>query len=159
MLLDLTDTEIKQFNLIALDPGGTTGYAVSVGGRFYSGQIGPTEHHRELYDVLNNYGPNETICERFEYRNTSRPGLELISREYIGVAKLFCSFMDQELILQTAAQGKGFVSDDNLKLLGLYEKGQQHARDAMRHLIYRIVNNKERKWPEARMKILELGYK
>lgn len=36
---------------------------------------------------------------------------------------------------QSAADAKGTVDDDMLKSMGLYFKGQQHARDAARHLV------------------------
>jgi len=132
--------------ILALDPGGTTGWASWTDGQYNCGQIGPDEHHLELWDFLGNQQTaNFTIvCESFEFRQRARAGLELISKEYIGVAKLFKqermlelhNNQVQKLVFQTAAMGKGFIKDDKIKAKGLWTKGQKHAMDAMRHLLY-----------------------
>lgn len=154
------------FVFIALDPGGTTGYKTltvnddnTLTGE--AGQLGPHEHHKELFDLLESFWMEDdmvVICERFEYRQNSRPGLVLDSREYIGVTKLFCVKYKKKLVLQSAAQGKGFVKDDHLKKLGLWMPGQQHARDATRHLIYYLVNG-QHNYPHLKKAILEVAYK
>jgi len=46
-------------------------------------------------------------------------------------------FTDQKLIgisIQSPSDAKSAVTDERLKALGLYVRGQQHARDALRHL-------------------------
>lgn len=150
---------MQNFRLIALDPGGTTGWATFtalkmpvVGGssdefEYHSvewkcGQVGPYEHHQELYAMLCSFQVQEThvICESFEYRNKTRPGLELITREYIGVAKLFCAERNVQLHMQSASMGKGFVRDTNIKRLGLWSVGWKHAMDSYRHLLYYMIN-------------------
>jgi hypothetical protein len=94
------------------------------------------------------------IAERFDFRQSEeggqRHGTNLMSREYIGVAKLFAAErMNTPVVLQSAAQAKGFIPDKakngleanaKLKALGLYVPGRPHANDAMRHLIYYLVN-------------------
>lgn len=133
--------------IIALDPGGTTGWAsVRLEPRkvpeFNCGQLAADNHHSELNTLLGlNHTDNYTVvCERFEYRAYSRAGLVLDSREYIGVAKLFCQERNVPLVMQSAAQGKGFVKDINIKRLGLWSMGWPHAMDAMRHLLFYIAN-------------------
>lgn len=136
--------------ILALDPGGTTGWAFARWERDAStfeevqwnmGHLGPEEHHLELYNFL---GMQHTqhytiVTERFEYRNTSRPGLNLMSREYIGVTKMFVAEREIPIVEQNASQAKGFVKDPRIKDLGLWYAGHKHAMDAVRHLIYYIV--------------------
>lgn len=147
---------MENFRLVALDPGGTTGWATFTATKMVTpddtceyydaawtcGQIGPYEHHLELYGMLGSFQVEETriICESFEYRNKTRPGLELISREYIGVTKLFCANRSIPLVMQSASMGKGFVRDTNIKRLGLWSVGWKHAMDSYRHLLYYMVN-------------------
>lgn len=147
--------------ILALDPGGTTGWArmqanallipaFSEKTEFYDvewtrGQLGPHPHHTELMTLLELSHTEEyrIVCESFEYRNRSRPGLVLDSVEYIGVTKLFVADRKSEhipLAMQTAAMGKGFVKDENIKKLGLWFPSQKHAMDATRHLLYYMIN-------------------
>lgn len=136
--------------ILALDPGGTTGWSYV---RFDDpegpyewrcGQIGPQEHHKQLFVFLETQQTDNytIVTERFEYRNTSRPGLVLMSREYIGVAKLFHADRGGNLIFQNASQAKGFVKDQRLKDLDLWYSSFKHAMDASRHLVYDIVMSK-----------------
>lgn len=138
---------------VALDPGGTTGYAVWDGDKFIEhGQIGPGEHHDSLFRTLGvTYiafdGSLSVVCESFEFRqNRQRDNIELMSREYIGVVKLFQQQHRIPLIMQTAALAKPFVTDEKLKVMGIWDqtKGEKHARDAYRHLIYYLVNRQKR---------------
>lgn len=124
-------------HVLALDPGGHTGWALysadfltngltgldDASPEFYNetilqGQMGPEKHHLELYDFL---GMQHTtnffiVCESFEYRQDQRPNVVLISKEYIGVVELFTQERNRTLpddikithVPQTAATGKGF---------------------------------------------------
>lgn len=141
--------------VIALDPGGTTGWSMFraevmptpdgeelFNARWSQGQLGPHEHHDQLYGFLELQQTMQTyvICEGFEYRNRARAGLVLVSKEYIGVAKLFCIRNKVSYGEQTAAQGKGFVKDANIKKLGMWMPGKPHANDATRHLLWWLIN-------------------
>ncbi len=150
--------------LLALDPGGTTGWA-KVTNRytsegfdphhlvFSSGQVGPHEHHKELYKLMHTHDCVTVICESFEFRQMgedTKKKVELISREYIGVAKLWCDQWDRDIVFQTASTAKALIpdkgpeADRKLKQLGLYVPGQKHARDAYRHLIrYMLVSDRK----------------
>lgn len=136
--------------VVALDPGGTTGYAVWHGGQsFYHGQMGPDEHHHDLWNYLaklKTAGGDEDltiVCESFEFRqNRQRDNIELISKEYIGVVKLFRESYHTPVVFQTAALGKGFITDEKLKAMGIWKvtMGERHARDAYRHLYFYLIN-------------------
>lgn len=149
--------------IVALDPGGTTGWgmftaeerydhldkkSVYTKHKFDCGQLGPQEHHSELYNALGMWQTDHyiVVCESFEYRNRARPGLELISKEYIGVAKLFCEERGIKYIEQTASMGKvrdkstAFIKPRNLQKLGLWTPGWGHAMDGYGHLLYYMIN-------------------
>jgi hypothetical protein len=138
--------------IIALDPGGTTGWAMWRDNHFTCGQIGPAEHHLALYEFLGREQTGEltVVCESFEFRQgKQRANIVLDSKEYIGVVKLFHEEQindgqDVKLHFQTAGQAKSFVSDEKLRKMGLYHTGMKHAMDAMRHLVTYMVNKERR---------------
>ena len=157
--------------VLALDPGGTTGWASITMFKnnqvaYASGLLQSQEHHTELYGLLSQTAVDvddyRIVCESFEYRNQSRPGLELISKEYIGVTKLYCQLFDVPLTMQTASQGKAFTKDENIKKLGLWstQRDDRHAMDAYRHLfVYLIHNPNADVSDEIRIMLLKNGWK
>lgn len=143
--------------IIALDPGGTTGWATYTCDEMLNtedkiersdvvwtcGQIGPGEHHLALDEFLGNQQVAKyyVVCESFEFRkDKQRDNIVLSSLEYIGVAKRFCQERELNIYMQTASMAKGFVSDEKIKALSLWSPGHKHAMDAYRHLIYFMVN-------------------
>lgn len=170
------------YRVLALDPGGTTGWSTYTAQRmsapsetlgapevweYYDekwdcGQIGPDEHHQELFDFLGSMQTQEfvIVCESFEFRNQSggsrdRDNIELISKEYIGIVKLFqrqrmvmpvSASGSQQLVMQTAGKAKGFIPDKGpqankkIKDAGLWYPNSKHAMDATRHLLWYLVN-------------------
>lgn len=159
--------------ILALDPGGTTGWATldsfnALDMRWNCGQIGPDEHHTELYDFLGFQQEKDfvVVCERFEYRNQSRAGLDLISKEYIGVTKLFhqkrMQFFGQALVFQNASQAvgdKSIVQDRHVKKLGLWYPNARHAMDATRHLLYYVISSTRAPEQLLARELLERGWK
>lgn len=142
-------------NILAFDPGGTTGWTLYSDETIVGGQLAG-QHHYDLYLLMRDYDPNVIVYETFEYRNKSRAGLVLDSREYIGIIKLYAEINEVDIIAQTPAQAKGFVTDDKLKKMKLYYPGMPHMCDAMRHLVYYIVNHTEL---PLRTELLEKAYK
>jgi hypothetical protein len=156
----------RPFRLLALDPGGTTGWAsCEFHGldvttpkledfHFNCGQLGPEEHHKELFTFLTDRvtSHDQLICESFEFRqhinaSGAKTKVELISKEYIGVVKLFSELIDCPVYFQTASAGKNFIPDKGpqanvkIKQLDLYKpiSTHVHAMDAMRHLLRHMV--------------------
>lgn len=147
--------------IMALDPGGTTGWA-----RFdpnntaiYCGQLCGA-HQLELYDFLRSVlgnakhsafqqnTPMQIVCESFQFRQFTgfdKSKVELDSVEYIGVVKLFSQSYGVPVQFQTASLAKHFVSDEKLKRMDWYKPtaGLVHARDALRHIIYYLVVTKK----------------
>lgn len=146
--------------VLAFDPGGTTGWSSYKATRMIDpdgnvewydelhtcGSLGPKEHHKALETLieLSRTEVFHLVSESFEFRQgKQRTGLNLMSREYIGVMKNWCQSNDQQLHLQTAAMGKGFVDDRKLKIMDLWCTNK-HSRDARRHLIFYMVNKMQR---------------
>ncbi|SRR6266576_2105310 len=125
---------------LALDPGITTGRALA---RIEDDKLLVSCHdaiwsHRMCFDFIEKLKPRHLVVETFEYRNETRDNLELFSREIIGVAALTSQLWPMEIIYypQSAAQGKGFYSDQKLKSLGIHDERSVHRRDALRHLLH-----------------------
>lgn len=116
---------------------------------FACGQLGPEEHHDELYGFLELQQVAQTriICETFEFRGDDRTGINLMSREYIGVTKLFSQQRGVVVEWQgphVVGDKKAFVMDDHVKRMGLWVPGQRHAMDARRHLLYYMATKMRR---------------
>jgi hypothetical protein len=153
---------VPPFNVVALDPGGTTGIATAYfpGGitdptiddfNIKTDELGPEEHHTALFNYLSvRVGgplPLTIITEKFEFRqhinkDHAKTKVELISREYIGLVKLICAQTGAHLKLQSSSQAKHFVPDKKLDLCGIMERPatpMRHRNDALRHLIRYLV--------------------
>lgn len=128
-----------QINVISLDPGDTSGIVL---GSINEKLVHVTVAQRrmiesELYNTLLAFAPQYIVCESFEYRNKSRAGLVLTSRNLIGIVNLYGqSFRDDcRVFMQSPAQGKSFFTNDKLKKMELYPVGLEHGRDALRHFL------------------------
>lgn len=143
--------------VMALDPGGTTGWAsfnpnTAV---ILCGQIHGV-HHEELFNHLDGYfGTNnkgQLVCESFQFRQFDgfdKTKVVLDSVEYIGVIKLYSQMTGMPVQFQTASLAKHFVSDEKLRRLDWYKStaGLVHARDALRHIVYYLVVTKKIRAP------------
>jgi hypothetical protein len=152
---------------LALDPGGTTGWVLAEDGTVRQhGQLGPEEHHLELWALFCKYhqGDSDTppaddftiVSESFQFRQNDgeRWGIRLDSKEYEGVIKLYARFTNVPVVFQTAGEAKGFITDEKLKVMGLWLPGEKHARDAMRHLLnFQIKREKRRDLLESWRKL------
>lgn len=125
--------------ILALDPGKTTGYAIAsidreslIGyGQYEFSHSGLWEFFPALVDYV--------VCESFEFRQGKQLGVDLYPCELIGVVKLWVDIRGRcELYMQPAhIQGKkAYFSDKLLKELGLYIKGCEHGRSAVKHLLH-----------------------
>jgi len=151
--------------VMSFDPGKTTGWCkhfvyaeakrsfterhTSEGERHWAGgQIGPDEHHDKLYNMLAVEDPKIVVCEAFNYQirkldGVQMPGIELISREYIGVLKLWCQLRKKPFILQQPSiLSIEWCKDPALAKLGIYTAGEPHHNDATRHMLHFIVDEK-----------------
>lgn len=130
--------------VLALDPGKTTGWA---GAWLNEGDIcikaGQADYSpAQLWALLSSIRPDHLVCESFEYRNKARPGLELFSRNLMGVCELWQDVSHCHYRTQSPSEAMAFFSDPRLKKGGHYTVGQDHARDATRHLLYYLTFKK-----------------
>ncbi len=132
--------------IIALDPGITTGVAeLWDNGKIYVHHM--KEPHLEFYRFLETgrVTLDEIVYESFVYQRRNK--VVLYPVEVIGVIKLFCATNAIPAYSQSASQAKGFMTDDKLKAMGLWEEGLKHGMDALRHLMYHLIVTKgERQW-------------
>jgi RNAse (barnase) inhibitor barstar len=119
--------------LIALDPGVTTGYVIEQTDVLEHGQCKPDA----VWDLLDDLTrPLVIVCESFQYRRQQLNAV-LTPVEVIGVVKEYVrQHPDVELHFQTPAMAKSYWNDQRLKMYGLWFTGEQHARDAARHILY-----------------------
>lgn len=130
--------------IIALDPGITTGVAfLPSNGTIHTDQI--KYPHRLFYDYLGSLEPTVLVYERFIYQRRNK--VVLFPVEVIGVINLFAQQRDIPLYTYSASQAKNFMTDDKIKKMGLWTKGQVHGMDALRHLLYHeIVTEGNTSW-------------
>lgn len=145
--------------IVGVDPGGTTGLAVYEPGDSHfkeQTELGPHEHHTDLFQYLSDHFPDTIVCERFDYRPKQKAA-ELTSVEYIGIIKYFCDYATADLVLQQQLKGdKGLWTDDKLKALGLYKVGMPHANDATRQVLYYVtVTMGDKMWLHNYKKAIE----
>lgn len=135
--------------VLCLDPGGTTGYAW--------GEIRSDEIFRyrgagqsqltpvELFGLLESVCPAYLLAEKFESR-AGIAGVELVSRNLLGVCELWTEIRDCHFHQQSASEGFGFYADAKLQKLDVYIPGNVHANDATRHLLHWATFKQGSQW-------------
>jgi hypothetical protein len=123
--------------VIAIDPGRCSGYCYAAfdQGELYFVPFQMVDDVEELWNRLRKFDPKHIVCESFEFRGAARRGLDLFPVQLIGVVRLYEALRGTPVYLQPASVGKGYFSDPTLKKLGLYKRGNEHGRDASRHLL------------------------
>ena len=126
--------------IVTFDPGITTGVAIYRDGHYRSEEIDST-NLTSIYNYLEYCGDSEPNIAYEDFKH--RPGLiktELYSIQVIGVIRLWASQRElPEPKCWLPATIKAFWTDDKIKALGLWKKGQGHAMDALRVLLkYRM---------------------
>lgn len=100
----------------------------------------------ELFSWLESREPDVIICEDFTYRPGMLPGLEMYSRNLIGVINLYAELADSaftwaewrqpQVVMQQPKEKDGFFkSKERLKDMGVWASGKTHGRDATRHFL------------------------
>ena len=144
-------------NILCIDPGGTTGIAIfnvseDSEPRLWehlqipNGTKGFIDFFRENEPL---YNWKKIVCESF----TLRTGVKFpdLTPVYI-IGALEAMVKDSvEVVLQSPSL-KGLCDDDRLKSIGMHQRGNGHANDAIRHGIIYLRNTKhmptiEMTWP------------
>lgn len=164
MPLNLPNKPLEPFNVLAFDPGGTTGWAramlpgpvndpVDLEDIFLeTGEFGPEPHHQELYEFITQIPYLEgtprvgVVSEPFHFRQNKddpKNKVELISCEYIGVIRLACAQLGLTYYDRfTPGEAKTYVTDTKLELLGWFQTPpypMRHRNDALRQLVKYLI--------------------
>jgi len=129
--------------ILAVDPGGTTGWACLMNGAVIYGQDKPLEFctraHGLIAAAVEREDHVEVVSESFTIRaDTREKSRQYDALEQIGTLKYLTHWLaGGELILQSPADAKRLITNPKLKALGYWAVGMDHARDALRHLAYR----------------------
>lgn len=127
--------------LLALDPGGTTGYAIfSDLNLTKAGQcIGSHVNMNKLIDMVE---PDAIVCEDYlvyPWASKTHKWSRVPTLRLIGGIEFKCAVEKRVLHLENAQTAKGFVTDKRLREWGYYKEGLPHARDAIRHGCYYLT--------------------
>lgn len=126
--------------VVALDPGGITGWAVwaSPHGVVGGGQISGEDHRLQLIRFLTGMfcerSEGTVVCEQFEQRGMDTK-VDQRALIYIATVQAFCEDAGIEFVLRRPSDVKSFWTDQKLRRLGLYVPGKPHQNDAERHLL------------------------
>lgn len=149
--------EHETFKSLSFDPGGSTGYSYFNNQMYYDsptwggGTFTEPHHHEEIEYLIEVFQPNYVICEDFTFRQSpdsakQRTGLELISKEYIGILRLLATHHFYKFILQpTSYKNTNLVKDENLDKLNMlrYPKHpNRHYHDAAKHHLHWLIQKK-----------------
>lgn len=121
---------------LALDPGVTTGVAW----RTDEGELHATQWPGESIVVILDgfqkaHGLTEVVIEHF--RSRPGPAVNLSAPETIGRVLGWADQYGIPVVRQDASPVKTVVTPDRLRAAGGWKRGEEHARDATRHLLYR----------------------
>lgn len=167
--LKLPKQPLQPFNVLAFDPGGTTGWAFASLPQYLldekeevelkdiylqTGEFGPEPHHKGLLQLITSFAYSESpkievVFEPFHFRqhmDNTRHKVELISCEYIGVIKLTCAQLGLTYYDRfTPGEAKRWTTDRKLQLLGWFQEPKhpmRHRNDALRQLVKYLVVKK-----------------
>jgi hypothetical protein len=132
-------------NIIAFDPGKTTGWSRLWEGEFEAGELSWLDAVRYYHQLCNEKLVYfETVVESFIITaETMKKTRQNWSLESIGAMRYLNEiYHPGDFHLQSPAEAKAFATNDKLKKMGWYTVGQDHARDASRHLLVFAVKHK-----------------
>lgn len=144
--------------VMAFDPGETVGWALFDGPELIDcGQHRTTEWTRDqiigLRDLIRSTAPHQVVFESYRvygWKTDSHANNEMHTSQIIGILRETCLEWDVPYAMQSAQIAKQFVTDDKLKAWNLWQTGQKHARDAIRHAVYwQIFGSSQKLWNYA----------
>lgn len=138
-------------NLLALDPGETTGFATFYGADIIGGyhvdwreidqlKTWPMKDAITNLEALIGWGKFDCVVMEsyriYSWMSDDHKWSPVNTIQLIGAIQTLCIQRNIPYIFQSAQIAKQFVTDELLKKLGLYQKGIRHGRDATRHGVY-----------------------
>lgn len=133
--------------IVAIDPGGTTGIAwITAAGTFATDEVAGGADAmvgwiNTWLDTPRGGLVSHVVMETF----IPRPGAksqQLDALHIIGAIRYVCAKQGIALTMQSPAQAKSFADNDKLKAVGWYTVGEDHGRDAARHLLVFVAGPK-----------------
>lgn len=135
-----------ELKVLALDPGETTGMCLFKGSELLvCGQIkGPTlyECFRTIRYNIEQNEPDVVVMEDYkvyDWKAKDHSWSSLFTPRLIGALECYTQDCELKTVKQMAQQAKGFCTDDKLQAWGFWQKGERHARDAIRHACYYLL--------------------
>lgn len=131
--------------LFAVDPGGTTGYALfTPEDGWYAGQAeGRWSFHRVLDEAIASGRHWRFIVERFTITGRTAQNTPQYDALYIiGAIDYLASKLGMKVDFQLPSEAMNFSTDDKLRAAGWYIPGEGHANDASRHLLLWFDKNR-----------------
>lgn len=135
---------------LAVDPGGTCGMAsvqIGPGVLFNADNVHAWQlQTNECIDWCRYYIGADWVVfmERFFITtHTAQLSPEGTHKtlDVIGTVKSLCRWAGAGFVFQSKNDAAKLITNEQLKSLELWQPNADHARDALRHLIYGIVNN------------------
>ena len=129
--------------ILAVDPGGNTGFAVWADGDWHAWAQPWVEVGAVIQAELE-AGLDCLIMESFHITaQTARKSQDgLVSIELIGVGRYLSSCFGVPFVLQSPGEAKSFADDRKLKAWDFWTKGVDHPRDATRHLLLYLCGHR-----------------
>lgn len=139
--------KLLEGNLLALDPGETTGYCIfnPQGVLIAQGQerTWPLESCIPVISkLLEAYQPKAVVFESYQvysWKTEDHSWSQIPTVQVIGCVKTLIILANISYFQQTAQVAKQFVSDQRLKDWNMWFVGIRHARDAIRHACYFLL--------------------
>lgn len=128
--------------IFGVDPGRTIGFAL-MEPPFRLLEAGQTTNEGEVHERILQTHPTEVVLEKYRPYPGMCRAYGFGTMEAIEVAeriKMLCHSEGIPVIEQASAQigERGLFAPMLLRQLGLWQKGQPHANDAIRHCLYRL---------------------
>ncbi len=127
--------------LLALDPGGTTGWSLFVDGKLVRGGQCPGRAYI-LAKLIKDQFPTDVVIERYIlYGNKTQEqiGSDMPVSQLIGVVKYVCQLSRIPVVMQGAGDVKKFCSDSRLKEWKWFSPTKRHLNDSIRHGCYCLL--------------------
>lgn len=122
-------------SIVSIDPGGTTGIAVTVDGKEFNTCTYTTPE--EVWSLINLPSVDKVIIERFQTSDyLSKYGLLTI--EIVGGCKALCYILNKPLVIHTPVQRYSQMDVARQYLLGKGLPFMDHELDSLAHLFVHL---------------------
>lgn len=135
-----------QSTILAFDPGETTGVALlhrtqtTIHVRSWQIQTSDLISAHEIVKPIIAEKDNDiVVCEDYKvygWKTQQHSWSSLHTPKLIGTISSLCADSNIPLRMQMAQQVKYFCTDEKLRYWGVYNSGNRHANDAVRHAVY-----------------------